>query len=449
MKINRSFLVFLLFFLLLVLSLKYHLPKQFVWVPTFSHTDKQPLGCALFDSLLSVSLPHGYALTRKTFYQLEKDSASRRGVLVVAGLLEGSKADVEALLRMAGRGDKVMLVSTNFPQLLEDTLHFYCTYSHFTSATFQNYLVQTYFQRDTLRWIKDDCYASHSYQVYPPFLYSCLRRKVSRNSRNSRKDSCTICKDSFSCSKDSLSCGKDSLSCGKDSLQMRPLAVKTSTGDVLAMACPWGKGEIILVSTPLLFTNYGVTDGHTVHYLFRLLSQMGDLPVVRSEGYTRDTAQKQLSPFRYLLSHPPLRWALYLSMLTIVLFMCFTARRRQRAIPVVEAPKNRSLEFIELIGTLYFQRGNRADLVRKKYQYLAEEVRKEMYMDAEQLEAGMNGEGRKTEVMEKMACRTGWSVDELAAFWRELCPVVQGSREVDAAEMKRLIDKMNELARLL
>lgn len=418
MKINRNFLVFLLFFLLLVLSLEYHLPRQFVWVPTFSHTDKQPLGCALFDSLLSVSLPQGYALTRETFYQLEKDSASRRGVLVVAGLLEGSKADVDALLRMAERGDKVMLVSTNFPQLLEDTLHFYCTYSHFTSVAFQEYLVHNYFRRDTLRWIEDDCYASHSYQVYPPFLVSCLR-------------------------------SKDSLSCGKDSLQMRPLAVKTSTGDVLAMACPWGKGEIILVSTPLLFTNYGVTDGNTVHYLFRLLSQMGDLPIVRSEGYTRDTAQKQLSPFRYLLSHPPLRWALYLSMLTIVLFMCFTARRRQRAIPVVEAPKNRSLEFIELIGTLYFQRGNRADLVRKKYQFLTEELRREMYVDVEQLEAGMNGEGRKTEVMEKIACRTGWSVDELAAFWRELWPVVQGSREVEVSEMKRLIDKMNELARLL
>lgn len=418
MKINRSFLIFLLFFLLLVLSLEYHLPRQFVWVPTFSHTDKQPLGCALFDSLLSVSLPQDYALTRETFYQLEKDSASRRGVLVVAGLLEGSKADVDALLRMAERGDKVMLVSTNFPQLLEDTLHFYCTYSHFTSVAFQEYLVHNYFRRDTLRWMEDDCYASHSYQVYPPFLVSCLR-------------------------------SKDSLSCGKDSLQMRPLAVKTSTGDVLAMACPWGKGEIILVSTPLLFTNYGVTDGNTVHYLFRLLSQMGDLPIVRSEGYTRDTAQKQLSPFRYLLSHPPLRWALYLSMLTIVLFMCFTARRRQRAIPVVEAPKNRSLEFIELIGTLYFQRGNRADLVRKKYQFLTEELRREMYVDVEQLEAGMNGEGRKTEVMEKIACRTGWSVDELAAFWRELWSVVQGSREVEVNEMKRLIDKMNELARLL
>lgn len=418
MKINRSFLVFLLFFLLLVLSLEYHLPRQFVWVPTYSHTDKQPLGCALFDSLLSVSLPQGYALTRETFYQLEKDSASRRGVLVVAGLLEGSKADVDALLRMAERGDKVMLVSSIFPQLLEDTLHFYCTYSHFTSVAFQEYLIHNYFRRDTLRWIEDDCYASHSYQVYPPFLDSCLR-------------------------------SKDSLSFGKDSLQMRPLAVKTSTGDVLAMACPCGKGEIILVSTPLLFTNYGVTDGNTVHYLFRLLSQMGDLPIVRSEGYTRDTAQKQLSPFRYLLSHPPLRWALYLSMLTIVLFMCFTARRRQRAIPVVEAPKNRSLEFIELIGTLYFQRGNRADLVRKKYQFLTEELRREMYVDVEQLEAGMNGEGRKTEVMEKIACRTGWSVDELAAFWRELWPVVQGSREVEVSEMKRLIDKMNELARLL
>ncbi|MBF0828428.1 DUF4350 domain-containing protein, partial [Muribacter muris] len=44
---------------------------------------------------------------------------------------------------------------------------------------------------------------------------------------------------------------------------------------LMAMVRPWGKGEIMLVSTPLLFTNYGVLDGNNVNYIFRLLSQMG------------------------------------------------------------------------------------------------------------------------------------------------------------------------------
>ena len=43
-------------------------------------------------------------------------------------------------------------------------------------------------------------------------------------------------------------------------------------------------------------------------------------------------------------------------------------------IPVIHEPANKSLEFTELIGTLYFQKKDHADLVRKKFSYLAEEL---------------------------------------------------------------------------
>ena len=125
----------------------------------------------------------------------------------------------------------------------------------------------------------------------------------------------------------------------------------------VAMSRQWGKGEVILVSTPLIFTNYGILDGKNATYIFRLLSQMGKLPIVRTEGYMKETAQVQQSPFRYLLAHQPLRWALYLTMITIILFMIFTAKRRQRAIPVIQEPAiNNLLNLTELIGSFTFKR---------------------------------------------------------------------------------------------
>ena len=151
------------------------------------------------------------------------------------------------------------------------------------------------------------------------------------------------------------------------------------------MSRRWGKGEVILVSTPLIFTNYGMLDGKNATYIFRLLSQMGKLPIVRTEGHMKETAQVQQSPFRYFLAHEPLRWALYLTMITIILFMIFTAKRRQRVIPVIHEPANKSLEFTELIGTLYFQKKDHADLVRKKFSYLAEELRREIQVDIEEV----------------------------------------------------------------
>ena len=73
MKGNHWFIAGIIVFLVLMFAIECRLPKKFVWNPTFSHYDKQPFGCAVFDSLLSSSLPKGYSLSRKTFYELEQE----------------------------------------------------------------------------------------------------------------------------------------------------------------------------------------------------------------------------------------------------------------------------------------------------------------------------------------------------------------------------------------
>lgn len=56
------------------------------------------------------------------------------------------------------------------------------------------------------------------------------------------------------------------------------------------------KGKLYWLPLPA-FTNYGVLDGKNAAYLFRILSQMGGFPIVRTEGYMKETAQVQMSPF--------------------------------------------------------------------------------------------------------------------------------------------------------
>ena len=102
--------------------------------------------------------------------------------------------------------------------------------------------------------------------------------------------------------------------------------------DTLAISIPYGKGRIFVASTPLLFTNYGMLCGHTSEYIFRMMSQMADLPVFRMEIYKNmDATEGSQSPLREFLRRPALRWAIYLAMLGVILFMLFTARRRQRS----------------------------------------------------------------------------------------------------------------------
>ena len=403
MKGSRWFIIFIVAFLFIMFAIEYHLPKNFVWKPTFGHYDEQPFGCAIFDSLLSSSLPQGYTFSKKSLYQLEQeDTTQRRGILVISDNLRLSDVDVNALLKMAERGDKIMLVST----------------SYFSPMALKKYAT-SFLLKDSLCWVGDSAvYPRQTFYFYPQLCSSYFwgdslpERVLAQKVLESNEFK-------YETEADSLV---------TDSVTYKPVA----------MSRQWGKGEVILVSTPLIFTNYGILDGKNATYIFRLLSQMGKLPIVRTEGYMKETAQVQQSPFRYLLAHQPLRWALYLTMITIILFMIFTAKRRQRAIPVIQEPANKSLEFTELIGTLYFQKKDHADLVRKKFSYLAEELRREIQVDIEEVEDDERSFNR-------IARKTGMDIQEIAKLIREVRPVIYGGRTIDADQMKVYIDKMNEI----
>ena len=121
MRGSRWFIIGIVLFLLIMFVVEYHLPKKFVWNPTFGQHDHQPLGGAVFDDVLKSSLPDGYSLSRRTFYQFAADSSPRKSILVVTQHLDLVKADVSALLDLARRGNKILIASSSFSPLLADS----------------------------------------------------------------------------------------------------------------------------------------------------------------------------------------------------------------------------------------------------------------------------------------------------------------------------------------
>lgn len=410
MKAGHWFTLFIVVFLGILFAVEYSLPKKFIWNPTFGHNDRQPFGCALFDELIINAWLSECWLGDETFYQLaEQDTTENCAYIAIAQNLELGRPDVEAILKLAERGSKVMLASSSFGKLLEDTLGFRCSYSYFSFKGLKEYAVSVT-QRDTLCWVGDTArYAPRLFTFYPQ-----------------------LCKGYFE--------KYDSLTTvlAKRTIPIEDsLAVSRGCVPAVALSRKVGKGEVILISTPLLLTNYGITDGANAAYALRLLSQMNDLPFYRTEAYGTGS-QKQGSPLRYFLSQPALRWGLYVTILTLVLFMAFTARRRQRAIPVVRPPENRTMEFTELIGTLYFQQKNQDDLVRKKFTYFAEALRRMAQIDVEE-------EKDDSALCCRIAARTGMEEEKIRRLFRNLRPVLGAKCEVSALQMKEDIDGMNEI----
>lgn len=443
--------LFVLFCLLQV-----NLPKKFVWSPTFSHVDKQPLGCFVFDSVLTQSLPNGYHVTKKTFFQLDQEHAKEKiSVLMVVDQQNLKQLDVKYLCNIARRGGKVMVVASssfddgrNADTVVVDELE----------RTFKVRIEDgTYFSLrgilaglkahdndmyDTIYWNnRETMYAAQSYRMFYNMVGGTLFvdsvPKVKRLAY-------TLSTAGYDYKLDSLYVGDftgfDTIVDEKERIErIDTFAIKKVP---TAVSVPYGKGEVIFVSSPLLFTNYGMLEGNTFVYIFRLMSYLADLPVYRTEAYVKTDAMlvAEQSPFREFIKRPPLRWALYLALLGVVLFMIFTARRRQRVIPIMSKPANRSLEFIQLIGTLYYQRKDHVDLVRKKFKLFAEELRKTAGVDI----SDVNTDDREYLLL---AEKTGMNSDRLKKVIRQIRLVLHSEGNISVEEMRSLIDAMDTIVR--
>ena len=72
-----------------------------------------------------------------------------------------------------------------------------------------------------------------------------------------------------------------------------------------------------------------------------------------------------------------------MTLFTILLSLIFTARRKQRVIPLVEEPKNQTIEMIKHIGLMYYRSHDNAGLISEKYRQLTFELMKKklIYLD--------------------------------------------------------------------
>ena len=146
---------------------------------------------------------------------------------------------------------------------------------------------------------------------------------------------------------------------------------------------PYGKGKFFLhVGPPIAFTNYFLKESQEVRsYAATVLSYLPeDRPTVWFVPPTQ--GEDTLS---FIMSQPQLRTAWHLMLLGFVLYLLFKGKRQQRIIPVIEKPKNTTIEFAQSISSLYYQERDATDMVRKKITYFLDQVRQRYYLDTQQI----------------------------------------------------------------
>jgi hypothetical protein len=133
-----------------------------------------------------------------------------------------------------------------------------------------------------------------------------------------------------------------------------------------------GEGFIYFHSNPVVFTNYFLTKKFNIPYTEGILSHFHAKSIIWDEKskvplFSDDSKSK--SPLYFILQQPSLKYAWWLFLLSVVLYLIFAAKRKQREIPVLEKKNNTSLEYVRMVAALHFQNGNHLDIARKKMKY--------------------------------------------------------------------------------
>jgi hypothetical protein len=320
-------------------------PKAINWRDSYSASDKIPLGCFVLYNELNTFTKEPILTSEESVYQYLKtiDSAQTKSMVFINNRIYFDAEESEALLDFVNKGNTVFLSSSYFYGNVMDTLNiaverqgsnlFKATSAHqFTSPHLKNYN----------REFKDVIENSHFVSV--DTLNTIILGTVTTLNEN-----------------------------GKD--VTNPNLIKVKYGN--------SNGQFILHTNPFAFTNYHMLKGNE-DYAAAVMSFLPKQQIIWDNNY-KSGRRVITSPLRYILQNTALKWAFYISMFGLILFVIFRGKRTQRIIPVIIKLENATLDFTQTIGELYYQHGDFTNIIEKKIQYFLEFVRTNYYLNTANL----------------------------------------------------------------
>lgn len=362
---NRKLTLYIVFLALvvgLIIAIDASRPKPIDWRPSYSIKDKIPFGLYVLDKEAQV-LFKGQQIEKfsKTAYEYfdpmfnyTDSTYSVKGTYM--NISEKNRIDKESareLLFFAEHGNTVFLSMKEFPEFLMDTLKIEATNS--------------FFYKDSIAF-----------------------------TLNNRKDS----KPQYFSEGISFSYFKS-----VDTLKTIILGYQhiDSIKQANLIKVSFGRGSFIFHTQPEVFTNFHLLKANHYKYTEELVSY---LPQNTLYWNTKSFSGEEIegSPLRYINKQPGLKWALYIGLIGLLVFIVFNARRKQRIIPEIPPVKNTTVDFTRTIGNLYYQEGNHHTIIEKKIIYFLEHIRSEYLIDTYSLD---------DEFVEKLHQKTGKPVEDI------------------------------------
>ncbi len=145
----------------------------------------------------------------------------------------------------------------------------------------------------------------------------------------------------------------------------------------------YGKGHVMLHSFPYVFTNYFVLKSNNWAYYTGLLSYINlKRPVYWTTNVQNGATAQGI--FKYIIENPGFLWAYRLLFAGLLLYILFEGKRKQRAIPVVQPPKNETLAFTKTIADMYIENKEHKQIALLHIKHFMDYVRHRLHLDIRQ-----------------------------------------------------------------
>ena len=354
-KGERTIVIGTVVVVLLILLLQTIAPRETNWTETFSAHKRSPWGCELVAERARDLFPQGVTLSHDPLYltaQARPDTIISSGPvnhILIDEQASWDSLDLTQLLKMVEQGDNAFVAARQWwgTGNLLDTLNISSDYRWTPSEWSEE--INTFVHADT---------------TVIRFATEPLRRDSA--SRFVRGDH------DYMFERFPI-----------DSTEVLAVKEKTdSTGThryPVLLRMRWGKGQFYLCTTPNAFTNYALLRPEARRFMEATFALLPDRPVIWDEFYKTGRMESS-TPLRFVLDRTPLKRAYWTMIVLLALTILVHARRRQRAIPVLEPVRNTSRDFAETIGRMYYFTGDHADLARKMCLYFKDELRQRLYL---------------------------------------------------------------------
>ena len=387
---KRNIRLIILYVIIIVL-MGVFMPRQLDWSPSFSKYHNTPYGAeAIHENIKDLFSKEKVLIADEPLYNLLKDtSISNTNYIFLNSSFYVDSLDKSALFTFAGAGNNVFISAESFDDKFLDSLDV-TTETHLNNFANVNELDGGISQLE----IRD---SDEVYEFKAQWVNTYFIR------RNSSE------------------------------LEHSGIGWQDSLYNYIKI--PYKSGNFYLHCFPYALTNYYLMKEENRSYISSVFSQLPqDYDLIWDEYYKPHRSAVQQSPLSVLMRYEAFRWAYWLTISGVVLFMIFYAKRKQRAIPVIEPPRNESVNFVRTLGSLYYNKGNNKDIFEKKIQVFKEHLYSQFFMkdiSFSQAEA------------EKLKLKSGAKKEVIDRIF-QLENEFRGLSEISDAQLKAIVKKINE-----